>query len=90
MKQICQHGWEQCSVCHDKSGQLWPKTGENKMSKDYVPDAKKHLIASLFKSILRILGYLIIGLALDSNAWAVFAVVILILSEGFGLLEEFV
>ncbi len=57
--------------------------------KDFTPDAKKHLIASLFKSALRILGYLILGIALSSSSWAVFAVVILILSEGLGILEEF-
>lgn len=50
---------------------------------DY-PDAKKHQIISFIKSAIRIAGYLAL---LISIPWAV---ALLVISEGVGILEELV
>lgn len=50
------------------------------------PDAKKHLIASVVKSVIRIAGYGLLFLV--PYAWP--AAVVLIASEIVGLVEEFV
>ena len=49
-----------------------------------LPDPKKHLIASLIKSVVRILGYF--ALFYDINL----AAVLLIISEAVGIGEELV
>jgi hypothetical protein len=48
------------------------------------PDPKKHLIVSLIKSGIRIMGYIL----LPFNIWG--AVIVLALSESIGILEELV
>lgn len=48
------------------------------------PDPEKHQTISFLKSITRILGYLVIPYSL----WG--AVIILVISEGIGIIEELV
>jgi hypothetical protein len=58
------------------------------MTDKYIPDPKKHLYVSLAKSGVRITGYaLMLGIP---NIWAVTAAVVLIISEGVGIVEELV
>lgn len=89
MKRACKHGWESCSMCHDKDGNLWEDFEKNNMNKEYVPDAKGHLTISLFKSALRFTGYVVLGMALPFNVLTGTAVGLLVLSEILGILEEF-
>ena len=51
---------------------------------DKLPDPKKHQIISFVKSGIRILGYIFIPLDLGA------AVVLLVVSEAVGILEEMV
>ena len=51
---------------------------------DKLPDPKKHQIISFVKSGIRILGYIFIPLDLGA------AVVLLVVSEAVGILEELV
>lgn len=54
----------------------------------YTPDAKKHLIVSLVKSVVRIAGYACIyGIP---GQWAIIAATVLIVSEVIGIVEELV
>lgn len=54
-----------------------------------VPDARKHLIVSVVKSILRVGGYIVLGFVL--NSWGgVAAVSVLVFSETLGIIEELV
>ena len=85
--QTCRHGWTQCTICHDKDGNLWP---EKEFKKDYVPNAKKHLYTSLIKSAIRILGYFWLTFAMPSNFMLLVAVLVLVLSEFIGIYEELV
>lgn len=55
---------------------------------DYLPDPKKHLIVSLVKSVVRIIGYAL--LLLSGNAWIISAGIVLIISEAVGIIEELV
>ena len=48
------------------------------------PDPENHQLVSFLKSAVRILGYL----AIPYNLWA--AVIILVISEGIGIIEELV
>lgn len=48
------------------------------------PDAKKHQIISFIKSIIRIVGYVIIPIDLTAAA------IVLVVSEVVGILEELV
>ena len=48
------------------------------------PNAKKHQIISFIKSIIRIVGYVIIPIDLTAAA------IVLVVSEGVGILEELV
>jgi hypothetical protein len=48
------------------------------------PDPENHQLVSFLKSSVRILGYL----AIPYNLWV--AVVILVISEGIGIIEELV
>ena len=54
------------------------------MSKQQLPDARKHQIISFIKSGIRILGYAFLPFNL------VIATIILILSEIIGIIEEMV
>lgn len=54
----------------------------------YVPDPKMHLIVSLVKSGIRIIGYLLL-LGIHSP-WATIASIVLIASEVVGIGEELV
>ena len=63
-------------------GQLNIKVMENK--KQELPDAKKHQIISFVKSGIRILGYGFLWFSLDT------AIILLILSEMVGIIEELV
>lgn len=55
---------------------------------NYVPDPKKHLVVSLVKSGIRIVGYLLLlGI---SSPWATAASIVLVISEAVGILEELV
>lgn len=54
------------------------------MSKQELPDARKHQIISFIKSGIRLLGYITLCYSLDT------AVGLLILSEGIGIIEELV
>jgi hypothetical protein len=50
----------------------------------HYPDPENHQLVSFLKSAVRILGYL----AIPYNLWA--AVIILVISEGIGIIEELV
>ncbi len=63
-------------------GQLNKKVMENK--KQELPDAKRHQIISFVKSGIRILGYGFLWFSLDT------AIILLILSEMVGIIEELV
>ena len=63
-------------------GQLNIKVMKNK--KQELPDAKKHQIISFVKSGIRILGYGFLWFSLDT------AIILLILSEMVGIIEELV
>ena len=52
--------------------------------KQQLPDARKHQQISFTKSAIRILGYGALGFSLDT------AVILLILSEFVGIIEELV
>lgn len=54
------------------------------MSEQELPDARKHQIISFIKSGIRILGYGALWFSLDT------AVILLILSEVVGIIEELV
>ena len=54
------------------------------IKKQELPDAKKHQIISFVKSGIRILGYLFLWFNLDV------AIILLILSEIVGVIEELV
>jgi len=54
------------------------------IKKQELPDAKKHQIISFVKSGIRILGYLFLWFNLDV------AIILLILSEMVGVIEELV
>ena len=54
------------------------------IKKQELPDAKKHQIISFVKSGIRILGYLFLWFNLDV------AIILLILSEMVGVIEEIV
>ena len=51
---------------------------------DKLPDPKKHQIISFVKSGIRILGYIFIPFDIGA------AVVLLVVSEGIGIIEEMV
>ncbi len=55
---------------------------------DYAPNATRHLIASMVKSFIRILGYSVLFLV--GARWANIAAIILIVSELIGIVEELV
>ena len=63
-------------------GQQNKKVMENK--KQELPDAKRHQIISFVKSGIRILGYGFLWFSLDT------AIILLILSEMVGIIEELV
>ena len=63
-------------------GQLNIKVMENK--KQELPDARKHQIISFVKSGIRILGYGFLWFSLDTS------IILLILSEMVGIIEELV
>jgi len=63
-------------------GQLNIKVMENKKQK--LPDARRHQIISFVKSGIRILGYGFLWFSLDT------AIILLILSEMVGIIEELV
>ena len=48
------------------------------------PDAKKHQLVSFIKSKARILGYILLPFSLEIS------VVVLVISEGIGIIEELV
>jgi len=54
------------------------------IKKQELPDAKKHQIISFVKSGIRILGYGFLWFSLDT------AIILLILSEMVGIIEELV
>lgn len=54
------------------------------IKKQELPDAKKHQIISFIKSGIRILGYGFLWFSLDT------AIILLILSEMVGIIEELV
>jgi hypothetical protein len=54
------------------------------MKKQELPDARKHQLISFIKSGVRILGYGAFVINLDA------AIILLILSEGIGIIEELV
>jgi hypothetical protein len=64
------------------------ETGQAGTPKSYVPDPKKHLVVSLVKSGIRIVGYLLL-LGIPSQ-YAIAASIILVLSEVVGIVEELV
>lgn len=64
------------------------KFGEVQTPTNYVPDPKKHLVVSLVKSGIRIVGYLLL-LGIPSS-WAIAASVVLVASEVVGIVEELV
>ena len=63
-------------------GQLNIKVMENKKQK--LPDARRHQIISFVKSGIRILGYGFLWISLDTS------IILLILSEMVGIIEELV
>jgi len=63
-------------------GQLNIKVMNNK--KQELPDARRHQIISFIKSGIRILGYGFLWFSLDT------AIILLILSEMVGIIEELV
>jgi hypothetical protein len=63
-------------------GQLNIKVMKNK--KQELPDARRHQIISFVKSGIRILGYGFLWFSLDT------AIILLILSEMVGIIEELV
>jgi len=60
------------------------------MSKDYVPNPKKHLIVSLIKSGLRLSGYALLWLVLPHSFPSILVMTVLLLSELLGVYEELV
>ena len=54
------------------------------IKKQELPDAKKHQIISFIKSGIRILGYGFLWISLDTS------IILLILSEMVGIIEELV
>ena len=61
------------------------KTDPKKIKENFThPDPENHQLVSFLKSAVRILGYL----AIPYNLWA--AVIILVISEGIGIIEELV
>ncbi len=75
-------------------GPISSENVEKEMSKKqvyenhYTPSPKAHLIVSLIKSGVRIIGYLLLlGI---SSPWAKAAAVVLVISEAIGILEELV
>lgn len=48
------------------------------------PDAKKHQLVSFVKSGIRILGYILLPFSLEVS------MVVLVISEGIGIIEELV
>ena len=54
------------------------------IKKQELPDAKKHQIISFVKSGIRILGYGFLWISLDTS------IILLILSEMVGIIEELV
>jgi hypothetical protein len=48
------------------------------------PDAKKHQLVSFIKSGVRILGYILLPFSLEIS------MVVLVVSEGIGIIEELV
>jgi len=63
-------------------GQLNIKVMKNK--KQELPDARRHQIISFVKSGIRILGYGFLWISLDTS------IILLILSEMVGIIEELV
>lgn len=55
----------------------------------YIPDPKKHLILSLWKSAARISGYVLLVFAVPTP-WMAGAVIVLVASEIAGIVEELV
>lgn len=48
------------------------------------PDAKKHQLVSFIKSGIRILGYILLPFSLEVS------MIVLVISEGIGIIEELV
>ncbi len=60
----------------------------SKDTMEFLPDPKKHLIVSLGKSVVRIVGYTL--LFFTHNDYCIYAGVVLLLAEIIGIIEEVV
>ena len=92
----CLKHWDkevQCSSCAEEGSNYCtahnPYNRKKNMTESkFVPDPKAHLIVSLIKSGVRIIGYLLLlGI---SSPWAKAAAVVLVVSEVIGIVEELV